>query len=96
MSAVAPSTAPWERDARAPVGVKTGFTDVVYAAVAPIAFAGVHLAARCLGASPAELRQRSGHLAYAPGPLLWFHGASAGEITAAIHLVHALRAAGLL
>jgi 3-deoxy-D-manno-octulosonic-acid transferase len=69
-------------------------TDFVYAAVAPIAFAGVHLAARCLGASPAELRQRSGHLAYAPGPLLWFHGASAGEITAAIHLVHALRAAG--
>jgi 3-deoxy-D-manno-octulosonic-acid transferase len=67
---------------------------VAYATVAPLVFAGVHLGSRWLGASPAELQERAGQLPRVSGPLLWFHGASAGEITAATRLVHALRAAG--
>lgn len=75
------------------VQVKPTWADVAYGALAPGVFAGVRLGARWLGTSPAELQEREGNLPAAAGPLLWFHGASAGEMAAAARLVCALRAA---
>jgi 3-deoxy-D-manno-octulosonic-acid transferase len=66
-----------------------------YAALAPFAFAAVHVAARLRGATPAELRQRRGFLPAASAAPLWLHGASAGEMAAAHALVGVMRGAGL-
>ncbi|MDX2171419.1 MAG: glycosyltransferase N-terminal domain-containing protein [Deltaproteobacteria bacterium] len=65
-----------------------------YAAIAPVIFTAVHLAARLRGATPAELRQRRGFLPAAGPAPLWLHGASAGEMAAAHGLVALLRAGG--
>lgn len=64
--------------------------DRVYRAAAPWAFGLAWVAARLLGASPDELRSRAGMLPQACAPLLWFHGASAGEMSAAARLAQLL------
>ena len=68
--------------------------DRVYAAAATVAFAVVHEAARLGGASRSELAARSGKLPDAPSPLYWFHGASAGEVAAAVRLSRLLHESG--
>jgi 3-deoxy-D-manno-octulosonic-acid transferase len=69
--------------------------DHLYACAARVAFPGVWLVARLLGVPGQQLRWRRGELPRAPGPLVWFHGASAGEMAAATHLVAVLRQHGL-
>jgi len=66
----------------------------MYGLAAPHAFNLVWLAARFTGASPDELSARVGRLPHAERPLLWFHGASAGEMAAGGRLAEALRAHG--
>jgi 3-deoxy-D-manno-octulosonic-acid transferase len=68
--------------------------DRLYAVGGPCAFALARLAARATGESTAALRQRSGYLPPARHPLLWFHGASAGELSAAARLAGLLRDGG--
>ena len=68
--------------------------DRLYAALAPAVFHALRLGARVLRADHEGLRQRSGWLPACPGPSLWLHGASAGEMAAAANLVAVLRAAG--
>jgi len=68
--------------------------DRMYGAAAPCAFHLAWLAARAMGAGPAELHARVGAMPEAGRPLLWFHGASAGEMAAAGRLTAALRAHG--
>ena len=75
-------------------GEKRTAVDVAYAALAPAAFGVAHLAARARGATPRERRERAGDLPTAGAPLFWFHGASAGEMTAAAKLVALLRCDG--
>lgn len=70
------------------------WADIAYGAAAPVVFAGVRLGARVLGVSPADLQQRAGAMPDARAPLLWFHGASAGEMMAAARLVRVLRETG--
>jgi 3-deoxy-D-manno-octulosonic-acid transferase len=68
--------------------------DRLYGALASVVFGGIQWGARIGGAAPDELRQRAGWLPEAPGPVVWFHGASAGEIAAATALAAALRDRG--
>jgi 3-deoxy-D-manno-octulosonic-acid transferase len=70
----------------------------IYGAVTPYAFGAAWVAARMMGSSALEMEARTGAL-QAPagrGPLLWFHGASAGEMSAAFKLAEILRAKGYL
>jgi 3-deoxy-D-manno-octulosonic-acid transferase len=57
-----------------------------YSLLAPIAFGGAQNWERLTGASRAELRARRGFVTPIDGPTLWFHGASAGEMAAAVAL----------
>ena len=66
----------------------------IYATAAPLVFGAAWVAARALGAPPEQLRARVGSLPPANGPLLWFHGASAGEMAAAMKLAALLRGSG--
>ncbi len=68
--------------------------DRLYRAVTPYAFGAAWLAARALGASVSELDARVGELPEAAHPLIWFHGASAGEMSAAAKLAALLRRHG--
>lgn len=65
-----------------------------HAALAPLAFAARHVAARLRGSTPAELRQRRGLVPGAAREPLWVHGASAGDMAAAHALIALLRQAG--
>lgn len=67
----------------------------LYRAAASLAFGGVWLAAWAGGRSRGELGERRGFVPDARAPLLWFHGASAGEVRAAVNLARALRESGL-
>jgi len=68
----------------------------IYGAVTPYAFGAAWVAARMMGSSALEMEARTGALQTpaAKGPLLWFHGASAGEMSAAFKLAEILRAKG--
>ena len=63
-----------------------------YAAVAPLVFHALHLGVRLRGAAPDALAQRTGAMPACAAPCLWLHGASAGEMAAAVSLVALLRA----
>ncbi len=76
------------------VSVGSTAVDLGYAALAPVAFGVADIAARVLGATPRERLERAGELPAAPGPLFWFHGASAGEMAAAAKLAALLRREG--
>jgi 3-deoxy-D-manno-octulosonic-acid transferase len=60
---------------------------IVGAAVAP----SIWLAARLAGVDSTALRQRRGFLPHTSSPVWWFHGASAGELAAALRLARLLR-----
>jgi 3-deoxy-D-manno-octulosonic-acid transferase len=67
----------------------------IYAAVSPCVF-GTSLAAAYIGgASKDELRARTGRMPPGGRGVVWFHGASAGEMAAATLLVTTLRRHGL-
>ena len=66
-----------------------------YAALSPYVFRLVWLTARASGATTDELDARVGALPGAGARLVWFHGASAGEMAAAIELARLLREDGL-
>ncbi len=66
-----------------------------YRAISPCPFGLVWLAARARGATRYDLAQRTGLLPDAPAPLVWFHGASAGEMGAAIQLAALLHREGV-
>ncbi len=68
--------------------------DHLYAVAARVAFPLVWLGARLLGVSREHLRWRLGELPEAPCPLVWFHGASAGEMVAATRLAAVLQQHG--
>lgn len=57
-----------------------------YTLLAPLAFGGAQNWERLTGASRAELSARRGFVTPSEGPTLWFHGASAGEMSAAVAL----------
>lgn len=66
----------------------------LYRAAARGAFPLLWQAARWWGLGEEERRWRAGEMPEAPGPLLWFHGASAGELAAAGALAALLRRNG--
>lgn len=68
--------------------------DRVYGSAAKAVFGLLWLAGRVAGVSAETLRCRSGALPAAPAPLLWFHGASAGEMSAAGTLATLLARSG--
>lgn len=72
---------PWER---------------IYGAVTPYAFGAAWVAARMMGSSADEMEARLGAVSSprGKGPLLWFHGASAGEMSAALKLAGIFRSEG--
>jgi len=65
-----------------------------YGLLARIAFGGAQNWERLAGASRAELRSRRGFVPETEGPTLWFHGASAGEMSAAVALDEMLHQRG--
>jgi 3-deoxy-D-manno-octulosonic-acid transferase len=65
-----------------------------YGWLAPIAFRGAQSWARLAGASRAELQARQGFVPQSAEPTLWFHGASAGEMSGAIALDEMLHQRG--
>ena len=65
-----------------------------YQAAAPVGFAAAWCAAWASGTPRSELMLRQGHLPPATAPVVWLHGASAGEMAAAANLVATLRRAG--
>jgi len=65
-----------------------------YRALAPAGFGLVWAVSLLLGASRRELRSRVGEVPAAGSPLVWFHGASAGEMAAALKLADLLRGSG--
>jgi 3-deoxy-D-manno-octulosonic-acid transferase len=66
----------------------------LYRAAAPFVFSAIWRAAQIAGESAGVLQARRGHLPAGGRSLLWFHGASAGEVYAAARLANALRGAG--
>jgi 3-deoxy-D-manno-octulosonic-acid transferase len=70
------------------------FADRLYGAAARCAFPPVWLGAWLFGVSAQQLRARTGTMPDAARPLVWFHGASAGEMAAAARLAAALRQHG--
>ena len=66
-----------------PAPIELTAADRFYGSAAAAAFGLLWAAARAAGVSADTLRCRSGRLPDAHGPLLWFHGASAGEMRAA-------------
>jgi 3-deoxy-D-manno-octulosonic-acid transferase len=77
-----------------PPSVGLTAADRVYGSAASAVFGLLWLAARATGTSADTLRCRRGTLPDANGPLLWFHGASAGEMRAASALATVLRQCG--
>jgi len=68
--------------------------DRLYAVAARGVFPLLCLVARLVGVSREHLRWRMGELPDAPRPLVWFHGASAGEMAAATRLAALLQRRG--
>jgi 3-deoxy-D-manno-octulosonic-acid transferase len=68
--------------------------DRLYRGAATVAFGLLWAAARAVGVSADHLRARRGIVPAVPGPLLWFHGASAGEMGAARALASLLAQRG--
>ena len=66
----------------------------LYQAAAPVGFAAAWFAEWASGTPRSELRLRQGHLPEATAPVVWLHGASAGEMAAAANLVATLRRSG--
>lgn len=66
----------------------------LYRIVAPAGFAAAWMGQRIAGSTKADLRSRRGHLPPGKPPLLWFHGASAGETAGALRLADLLRSEG--
>lgn len=68
--------------------------DRLYRCAATVAFGLLWAAARAVGISANNLRARRGIVPAVDGPLLWFHGASAGEMGAACALASLLARRG--
>jgi len=68
--------------------------DRLYGGTAAVVFGSLRYAARLLGSPPEELACRAGHLPPGGRPLLWIHGASAGEVAAGVTLAGVLRTHG--
>jgi 3-deoxy-D-manno-octulosonic-acid transferase len=66
----------------------------LYALLSPLAFGAAQIVEFLRGASAPELRSRCGWVTPAEGPIIWFHGASAGEMAAASGLAALLRDRG--
>lgn len=66
----------------------------IYAALSPLVFGSALLAFYLGGATIEELRARLGRMPPAAGRTVWLHGASAGEMAAAVRLVSTLREHG--
>ncbi|HUA34636.1 MAG TPA: glycosyltransferase N-terminal domain-containing protein [Candidatus Binataceae bacterium] len=66
----------------------------MYALLSPLLFKCAHLIERIRGASSEELHSRLGYVPSAGAPVIWFHGASAGEMAAAVALSNLLRERG--
>jgi 3-deoxy-D-manno-octulosonic-acid transferase len=71
-----------------PVGLTV--LERAYGLLSPLAFGAAQITERLRGASARELRSRSGYVPQTKPPSLWFHGASAGEMAAALRLVSTL------
>jgi 3-deoxy-D-manno-octulosonic-acid transferase len=80
----------WKVDAGLPLTV----AERAYRVVAAASFRTAALATRALGGTSPGSRARVGELPAAATPLLWLHGASAGEMVAAANLVDLLRGNG--
>ena len=65
-----------------------------YALLSPLVFKGAQVVQRMRGASHEELQSRLGYVRQADAPLIWFHGASAGEMAGAAALSTVLRKRG--
>ncbi|HUI27695.1 MAG TPA: glycosyltransferase N-terminal domain-containing protein, partial [Candidatus Kryptonia bacterium] len=76
------------------VRIPATLADRAYGAVAPRVFEFIRLAARVLGTPAGDLRCRAGVLPDVAQPAVWFHGASAGEMAAALRLTTLLRQHG--
>ncbi|HVO25435.1 MAG TPA: glycosyltransferase N-terminal domain-containing protein [Candidatus Margulisiibacteriota bacterium] len=74
--------------------VELNGTERLYRAAATAAFGLLWIGARAAGVSADSLRCRRGTLPAANGPLLWFHGASVGELGAACALATLLAQRG--
>jgi 3-deoxy-D-manno-octulosonic-acid transferase len=83
---------PRPSDAAPPAGAT--LSERAYGVLATVGASLAGLGARVSGTSQADLAARRGELPQAPPPLLWLHGASAGEVAAAANLVALLRGAG--
>ena len=68
--------------------------DRIYEILAPLVFGPVWLVACAVTLSREERQQRTGLMPAMKGPVLWFHGASAGEMAAAVKLWAILQEAG--
>lgn len=79
---------------RETAGLRLTAGERVYSAVSRGGFGLLRLLARVAGTPSAELRCRTGTMPKAPEPLFWFHGASAGEMAAALRLTTILRQHG--
>lgn len=66
-----------------------------YRTISPYPWGLAWLTARALGATRHDLAHRTGQLPDAAAPLVWFHGASAGEMGAAIQLAALLHRDGV-
>jgi 3-deoxy-D-manno-octulosonic-acid transferase len=74
--------------------VDATLADRLYGVAARVVFPMIWLGARVGGVPAEQLRARTGMMPVAPRPLVWFHGASAGELTAAAYLAGALQQSG--
>jgi 3-deoxy-D-manno-octulosonic-acid transferase len=75
-------------------GVGLSALERTYALLSPLVFRGAQLVERMRGASDEELQSRLGYMLRGDAPLVWFHGASAGEMAAAAGLSATLRKQG--
>src|SRR5512139_3009809 len=78
-----------------PPDIQLSVGDRLYDVAARVACPLVRLACRLAGVSREHLRWRVGELPDPAGPLVWFHGASAGEMAAATRLATVLERHGL-
>ncbi len=81
-------------DASLQAAPSTSVAEWLYGAVASLAFPLAWLGARVTGESRDALLARTGWMPDAHHPLVWFHGASAGEMAAAVRLAALLRGNG--
>ena len=77
-----------------PSGLPLSSLERMYALLSPLLFKCAHLIERIRGATPEELQSRLGYVLSAGASVIWFHGASAGEMAAAVALSSLLRERG--